>query len=163
MRGQFNSTLICIHFCIRDAAALYQVMTEFAPDSVIHFASLKAVGKSEVKPVEYYDVNITRTPLPSGRDRPDRLRMDRFFVLHGGLRRASLSTLRRGTPYSPHFRIWPNQAGGRSYRHQLGHPPSWLWCYAISIPRTRMHPPKSAKAPAIFQLPDAVHHPNRGG
>jgi len=46
---------------IRDPATLDSVMQDFRPDAVIHFAGLKAVGESAVKPLSYYDVNVTGT------------------------------------------------------------------------------------------------------
>ncbi len=46
---------------IRDGQALDDLMTDFQPDVVIHFAGLKAVGESTEKPMEYYDVNVTGT------------------------------------------------------------------------------------------------------
>lgn len=46
---------------VRDAQALDQAMSEFAPDAVIHFAGLKAVGESMEKPLSYYDVNVAGT------------------------------------------------------------------------------------------------------
>ena len=46
---------------VRDAAALDQVMADFAPDAVIHFAGLKAVGESMDHPLWYYDVNVAGT------------------------------------------------------------------------------------------------------
>lgn len=46
---------------VRDTAKLDEVMTAFAPEAVIHFAGLKAVGESAQKPLHYYDVNITGT------------------------------------------------------------------------------------------------------
>ena len=46
---------------VRDSAKLDDVMQAFAPDAVIHFAGLKAVGESAQKPLYYYDVNITGT------------------------------------------------------------------------------------------------------
>ncbi len=42
-------------------AALDQVFTNEKIDAVIHFAGLKAVGESVVKPLEYYHNNITGT------------------------------------------------------------------------------------------------------
>lgn len=51
-----------VHDCdIRDAARLGELMTGFSPDAVIHFAGLKAVGESQERPVEYYDVNVSGT------------------------------------------------------------------------------------------------------
>jgi len=43
---------------IRDSNALDKIFNTFKPDSVIHFAGLKAVGESVVDPVKYYDVNV---------------------------------------------------------------------------------------------------------
>ena len=46
---------------IRDGAAMDAVMAGFAPEAVIHFAGLKAVGEGEQVPLRYYDVNVTGT------------------------------------------------------------------------------------------------------
>ncbi|EAY19444.1 galactose epimerase, putative [Trichomonas vaginalis G3] len=46
---------------IRDRAALKACFEQYKPDSVIHFAGLKAVGESVVKPIEYYDNNVNGT------------------------------------------------------------------------------------------------------
>ncbi|KDM89640.1 UDP-glucose 4-epimerase GalE [Photobacterium galatheae] len=46
---------------IRDRVFLDQVFRENAVESVIHFAGLKAVGESVVKPLEYYDNNVHGT------------------------------------------------------------------------------------------------------
>ena len=46
---------------IRDREALEGIFSENSIDCVIHFAGLKAVGESVVKPWEYYDNNITGT------------------------------------------------------------------------------------------------------
>ena len=55
---------------IRDRQAMDRVFEENKIDSVIHFAGLKAVGESTVKPIEYYDNNIggTLTLVQSMRD-----------------------------------------------------------------------------------------------
>lgn len=48
-----------------DAPALREVFEEFAPmggfDAAVHFAGLKAVGESQLIPLEYYEVNIGAT------------------------------------------------------------------------------------------------------
>lgn len=44
---------------IRDAAAMEKALEGI--DAVIHFAGLKAVGESVVKPIEYYDNNVNGT------------------------------------------------------------------------------------------------------
>ena len=44
---------------IRDKLFLESIFTEFAPDAVIHFAGLKAVGESVENPMAYYDVNVS--------------------------------------------------------------------------------------------------------
>lgn len=46
---------------VRDGAMLDRVMADFAPDVVIHFAGLKAVGDSMSNPLGYYDVNVRGT------------------------------------------------------------------------------------------------------
>lgn len=46
---------------IRDTARLGEVIAEFAPEAVIHFAGLKAVGASAKVPLEYYDNNVVGT------------------------------------------------------------------------------------------------------
>ena len=46
---------------IRDEAAMDAVFTAAPIDCVIHFAGLKAVGESVVKPLEYYDNNVNGT------------------------------------------------------------------------------------------------------
>lgn len=46
---------------VRDKAVLDKIFTENKIDWVIHFAGLKAVGESCVKPIEYYDNNLNGT------------------------------------------------------------------------------------------------------
>ncbi len=48
---------------IRDRAGLDKVFAENNIDAVIHFAGLKAVGESCVKPLEYYENNIGGTVI----------------------------------------------------------------------------------------------------
>ena len=43
---------------IRDSNALDKIFNTFEPDSVIHFAGLKAVGESVADPLRYYEVNV---------------------------------------------------------------------------------------------------------
>lgn len=43
---------------IRDATTLRNIFSSHQIDSVIHFAGLKAVGESVIKPLEYYDNNV---------------------------------------------------------------------------------------------------------
>ena len=45
----------------RDGTALSEVCAEFKPEAVVHFAGLKAVGESQEKPLDYYDVNVQGT------------------------------------------------------------------------------------------------------
>ncbi len=53
-----------------DAAAMRATIGEFQPDVVLHFAALKAVGESSIKPLEYYRNNFcgTVTLLEAMRD-----------------------------------------------------------------------------------------------
>lgn len=46
---------------VRDRDALEKIFTEHKIDCVIHYAGLKAVGESCVKPLEYYDNNLYGT------------------------------------------------------------------------------------------------------
>jgi UDP-glucose 4-epimerase len=46
---------------VRDGTKLAEVMAEFEPDAVIHFAGLKAVGTSEKEPLLYYENNVLGT------------------------------------------------------------------------------------------------------
>lgn len=46
---------------VRDRAALTAICEGFRPEAVIHFAGLKAVGESEQRPRDYYDVNVAGT------------------------------------------------------------------------------------------------------
>ena len=46
---------------IRDRAGLCRVFSEHQLDACIHFAGLKAVGESVIKPFDYYDNNIAGT------------------------------------------------------------------------------------------------------
>jgi UDP-glucose 4-epimerase len=46
---------------IRDKQTLQQVFSIYRPNAVIHFAGLKAVGESSVKPLSYYQNNIAGT------------------------------------------------------------------------------------------------------
>ena len=46
---------------VRDADLLDEVMTQFRPDAVIHFAGLKSVGESVLEPLRYWDVNVGST------------------------------------------------------------------------------------------------------
>ena len=46
---------------IRDRKGLDKVLSEHKVDACIHFAGLKAVGESCVKPYEYYENNINGT------------------------------------------------------------------------------------------------------
>ena len=46
---------------VRDGALLDRVLAEHAPQAVIHFAGLKAVGESVQQPLAYYDNNVLGT------------------------------------------------------------------------------------------------------
>jgi UDP-glucose 4-epimerase len=46
---------------IRDPAAVAAVVAEAAPEAVIHFAGLKAVGESVSRPLAYFDNNVAGT------------------------------------------------------------------------------------------------------
>lgn len=46
---------------VRDREAMDKVFSNYKIDAVIHFAGLKAVGESVVKPLEYYENNMNST------------------------------------------------------------------------------------------------------
>lgn len=46
---------------IRHQALVAEMLGDYAIEAVIHFAGLKAVGESAVKPLEYYDNNVNGT------------------------------------------------------------------------------------------------------
>ena len=58
VRGITNRELQFINADIRDLNALDKIFNSFKPEAVIHFAGLKAVGKSVADPLRYYDVNV---------------------------------------------------------------------------------------------------------
>jgi UDP-glucose 4-epimerase len=61
VRALTNAPLEVREADIRDTEVLSGIAHGFAPEAVIHFAGLKAVGESVARPVEYYDVNVTGT------------------------------------------------------------------------------------------------------
>jgi UDP-glucose 4-epimerase len=61
VRKLTNGRLEAVEADIRDTAALTGIAATFLPEAVIHFAGLKAVGDSGVRPVDYYDVNVSGT------------------------------------------------------------------------------------------------------
>ena len=53
-----------VHFCmvdIRDTERLIKIIQENQVSSVIHFAALKSVSDSLIRPLEYYEVNVKGT------------------------------------------------------------------------------------------------------
>lgn len=52
---------ILVQADVRDLSALRNVFASYEIDAVIHFAGLKAVGESVLKPLMYYDNNMTST------------------------------------------------------------------------------------------------------
>ena len=61
VRALTNGPITAFEGDVRDTSMLDQVMGDFKPDVVIHFAGLKAVGDSMTNPVGYYDVNVHGT------------------------------------------------------------------------------------------------------
>jgi UDP-glucose 4-epimerase len=51
-------TPVCYFGDVRDEVLLDSIFSTHAIDAVIHFAGLKAVGESVIKPLEYYDNNV---------------------------------------------------------------------------------------------------------
>lgn len=58
VRQLSNRDVALVEGDIRDDDVLNRALTDFAPDAVIHFAGLKAVGESSEKPLDYYDTNV---------------------------------------------------------------------------------------------------------
>ena len=58
VRSITNCELQFTNADIRNANALDEIFNTFKPDSVIHFAGLKAVGESVADPLNYYEVNV---------------------------------------------------------------------------------------------------------
>ena len=58
VRGITQCELKFMNADIRDSNALDEIFNTFKPNSVIHFAGLKAVGESVANPLIYYDVNV---------------------------------------------------------------------------------------------------------
>lgn len=59
VRQLTNRDLTAVEGDICDVDALTGALTDFAPDAVIHFAGLKAVGESNEIPLRYYQNNVT--------------------------------------------------------------------------------------------------------
>ena len=53
--------IACVEADIRDTAALARTIASHGVSAVVHFAGLKAVGESVVKPVDYYANNVQGT------------------------------------------------------------------------------------------------------
>ncbi|MDC3244166.1 UDP-glucose 4-epimerase GalE [Amylibacter sp.] len=58
VRDISNCELQFMNADIRDASSLDKIFNISKPDSVIHFAGLKAVGESVTDPLKYYEVNV---------------------------------------------------------------------------------------------------------
>ena len=61
VRGLTNGNFVAHEADVRDVPTLAEIMVQFRPDAVIHFAGLKAVGDSMADPLGYYDVNLRGT------------------------------------------------------------------------------------------------------
>lgn len=61
VRQLSNHDIELVEGDIRDGEALTRALVEFAPDAVIHFAGLKAVGESSDIPLLYYQTNVIGT------------------------------------------------------------------------------------------------------
>ncbi|WP_287941495.1 UDP-glucose 4-epimerase GalE [Sphingopyxis sp.] len=61
VRQLTNRDMELVEADIRDADALCDAVATFAPDAVVHFAGLKAVGESSDLPLLYYQTNVSGT------------------------------------------------------------------------------------------------------
>jgi UDP-glucose 4-epimerase len=59
VRQLSNRDIVAVEGDICDIDALTRAVADFAPDAVIHFAGLKAVGESNEVPLRYYQNNVT--------------------------------------------------------------------------------------------------------
>ena len=59
VRQLTNRDVTAIEGDICDSDALTRTLIDFAPDAVVHFAGLKAVGESSALPLRYYQINVT--------------------------------------------------------------------------------------------------------
>src|SRR5436190_1109610 len=56
-----GQTVACEHSDVRDHDSLRNVLERHRIEAVIHFAALKAVGESWLRPLDYFDNNIGGT------------------------------------------------------------------------------------------------------
>lgn len=56
-----QKTLQFVNGDIRNSNTLINIMKNFKPDAVLHFAGLKSVSESVADPVKYYDINVRGT------------------------------------------------------------------------------------------------------
>lgn len=61
VRQLTNRDMAVVEADVCDNDALTRALTDFAPDAVVHFAGLKAVGESNDIPLRYYQTNVTGT------------------------------------------------------------------------------------------------------
>jgi UDP-glucose 4-epimerase len=61
LSGKYQKNIPFISGDIRDAIAVEALLSEYAPDGVIHTAALKSVAESVEKPNEYYNDNFEAT------------------------------------------------------------------------------------------------------
>ena len=57
-RPSSNSKLVFIEGDLRDRNLVCEVVSQYDIDAVIHFAGLKSVGESVLKPIDYYSNNV---------------------------------------------------------------------------------------------------------
>ncbi len=54
-----EASIPCIEADVRDVDALRRAFRDYPINAVVHCAGLKSVGESELRPLTYYDVNVT--------------------------------------------------------------------------------------------------------
>lgn len=86
---------------IRDRAKLQQTFENYAIDSVIHFAGLKAVGESESDPLKYYDNNVNGTLILLDEMEKREIRKFVFSSSATVYGDAGYSRYHEGTPLAP--------------------------------------------------------------
>jgi len=124
---------------VRDRATMERVFTDNAIDCVIHFAGLKAVGESCVKPLEYYDNNLYGT-LRAPRDHAPRgLQEIRVLFFRHGLRHSRTPSVGRDLPHGRTTTYAPQVLRRSCYNDLVGtsEPRYWTSCSCVLQPVAR--------------------------
>jgi UDP-glucose 4-epimerase len=119
VRQLTNRDMAVVEADVRDDAALTRALTGFAPDAVVHFAGLKAVGESNDIPLCYYQTNVTGTMnLLAAMDEAGAGASS--LLLGDRLWRSAIPALRRRASDRAYQSLWTHQGDGRGRDRRLG-------------------------------------------